>query len=502
MRAALQSFSKALRWLREKCAQGCVVEPTAVARDAQARTFKGSRASGVIISDLPSWPMKRSRNTGWSMMPRIGRVPSCNAINVPQVWRPVMKGRVPSIGSRIQVLPLVPASWPRSSPRMPSVGRSAWISFRIASSAPRSASVTGSYIGRGPVAPLSITAICLRKKGRTTVPASSARRLAKASVAGSIVMESSYQGAALNPPPLRWKKRIHAEFLQFLTQRHRATEGGRIACGVFRQGPGAQSAPKINPIAQYERGRLLWLCASVCDPFFSATPRLRVEKPSILSTGLLKEIFMKSVVVTGASTGIGWGCTKVLIAKGFKVYGSVRKQADADRLSKEFGANFVPLLCDVTDTAAVRKAADQVARALGNETLAGLVNNAGIAVAGPLLYLDVDELRQQLEVNVTGQLIVTQAFAPLLGADVSRYANTIYAASLNKIKQFMITMGRQGLPSEKIGAAVWKALTLRKPKVHYTVTPDPLQNFMTTHLPKRTVDNIVAGRLGLKRKSA
>src|SRR5665213_2211171 len=193
----------------------------------EARTFKGSRASGVIISDLQSWPMKRSRNTGWSMMPRIGRVPSCSAIKVPQVWRPVIKGRVPSIGSRIQVLPLVPASWPRSSPRMPSVGRSAWISFRIASSAPRSASVTGSYIGRGPVAPLSITAICLRKKGRTTVPASSARRLAKASVAGSIVMESSYQGAALNPPPLRWKKRIHAEFLQFLTQRHRATEGVR-----------------------------------------------------------------------------------------------------------------------------------------------------------------------------------------------------------------------------------------------------------------------------------
>ena len=58
---------------------------------------------------------------------------------------------------------------------------------------------------------------------------------------------------------------------------------------------------------------------------------------------------MKSAVVTGSSTGIGWGCTKVLIGKGWRVFGSVRKQADADRLSKEFGAKFVPLLFDVTD---------------------------------------------------------------------------------------------------------------------------------------------------------
>jgi hypothetical protein len=129
---------------------------------------------------------------------------------------------------------------------------------------------------------------------------------------------------------------------------------------------------------------------------------------------------MKSVVVTGSSTGIGWGATNVLIQNGFRVFGSVRKQADGERLQKEFGANFVPLLFDVTDAQAVNAAAEQVSAALGGETLAGLVNNAGIAVAGPLLYLKIDEFRQQLEVNVTGQVIVTQAFAPLLGADRSR----------------------------------------------------------------------------------
>ena len=129
---------------------------------------------------------------------------------------------------------------------------------------------------------------------------------------------------------------------------------------------------------------------------------------------------MKSVVVTGSSTGIGWGISKVLVSKGFRVFGSVRRPADAERLVREFGPSFVPVLFDVTDEAAVARGAEQVAAALGGETLAGLVNNAGIAVAGPLLYLKLDEFRQQIEVNLTGQLIVTQAFAPLLGADRSR----------------------------------------------------------------------------------
>ncbi|HLW93663.1 MAG TPA: SDR family oxidoreductase [Roseiarcus sp.] len=129
---------------------------------------------------------------------------------------------------------------------------------------------------------------------------------------------------------------------------------------------------------------------------------------------------MKSVVVTGVSTGIGWGCAKILVAEGFRVFGSVRKQADADRLSKEFGANFAPLIFDVTDEAAVGAGAKEVEAALGNETLFGLVNNAGVAVPGPLLYLKIDDFRRQIAINLTGVLIVTQAFAPLLGADRSR----------------------------------------------------------------------------------
>ncbi|MAU61650.1 MAG: oxidoreductase [Parvibaculum sp.] len=128
---------------------------------------------------------------------------------------------------------------------------------------------------------------------------------------------------------------------------------------------------------------------------------------------------MKSVVVTGVSTGIGHAAAKVLAQKGFHVFGSVRKEADAERLKKELGDRFTPLIFDVTDEAAIRRAAEEVRAALKGETLAGLVNNAGIAVSGPLIEVDPDDFRKQMDVNVTGPFLVTQAFAPLLGTDKS-----------------------------------------------------------------------------------
>ncbi len=129
---------------------------------------------------------------------------------------------------------------------------------------------------------------------------------------------------------------------------------------------------------------------------------------------------VRSVVVTGASTGIGRGIADVLVKKGFKVFGTLRKQSDADRLQAELGAAFTPLLMDVTDQPAVARAAQQVRVYLGRANLAGLVNNAGIAVGGPLLHLPLTAFRQQLEVNLIAPLLVTQAFADLLGTDRTR----------------------------------------------------------------------------------
>ena len=132
---------------------------------------------------------------------------------------------------------------------------------------------------------------------------------------------------------------------------------------------------------------------------------------------------MRQVVITGVSTGIGHATTRLLIERGFRVFGSVRQKADADRLQNEFGKDFVPLLFDVTDEAAVQLEADRVGRELGADVLDGLVNNAGIEIAGPLACLPVDQFRKQLEVNLVGPLIVTKAFLPLLGADPARKGN-------------------------------------------------------------------------------
>ncbi len=128
----------------------------------------------------------------------------------------------------------------------------------------------------------------------------------------------------------------------------------------------------------------------------------------------------KSVVVTGVSTGIGYAIAEVLGKHGIEVFGSVRTQPDAERLQSELGKTFTPLLMDVTDDAAVKAAAAVVEAKLGGRTLFGLVNNAGIAGGGPLLHQPIADFRQTLEVNLLGPFRVTQAFAPLLGADRAR----------------------------------------------------------------------------------
>ena len=128
----------------------------------------------------------------------------------------------------------------------------------------------------------------------------------------------------------------------------------------------------------------------------------------------------KDVVITGVSTGIGMETTRLLISKGYRVFGSVRKQTDADRLQKEMGDRYVPLIMDVTDADAIQRASEKVGALLASNRLAGLVNNAGMVVSGPLLHLRPSEVRRQLEANMVGPLMVTQAFAPLLGTDNKR----------------------------------------------------------------------------------
>ena len=123
-----------------------------------------------------------------------------------------------------------------------------------------------------------------------------------------------------------------------------------------------------------------------------------------------------TVVITGASTGIGYGAAKELVNRGYTVFGSVRKKEDAERVKSELGSNFIPLLFDVTDGAAVNHAAEDVRTQLKGEGLGGLINNSGVSVSGPIELLSVEEIAYNFDVNVFGLLRATKAFLPLLGA--------------------------------------------------------------------------------------
>jgi NAD(P)-dependent dehydrogenase (short-subunit alcohol dehydrogenase family) len=122
---------------------------------------------------------------------------------------------------------------------------------------------------------------------------------------------------------------------------------------------------------------------------------------------------MRSVVVTGASTGIGRALVAALVASGFHVWATVRWPEDAEGLRAQHGDAVETVLMDVTDEASVRSAGQRVVAA---GPLHGLVNNAGVALPGPLEHLPLDVLRRQLEVNLVGQLAVTQAMLPALRA--------------------------------------------------------------------------------------
>ena len=130
---------------------------------------------------------------------------------------------------------------------------------------------------------------------------------------------------------------------------------------------------------------------------------------------------MKSVVITGTSTGIGYQTSKTLIESGYRVFGSVRTNEDADRVTMELGKNFIPLVFDVTDEQAVKESVNKVSALLDNQTLAGLINNAGIAVFGAVQNLTAEEFKHQFNVNLLGVFHCTQAYMDLLGADKDRH---------------------------------------------------------------------------------
>ena len=121
-----------------------------------------------------------------------------------------------------------------------------------------------------------------------------------------------------------------------------------------------------------------------------------------------------AVVVTGASTGIGRATALHLDQQGYRVFAGVRKQADAESITDEGSDRLTPTTIDVVKPASIKSAREKVEDAVGKAGLAGLVNNAGIASAGPIEHLPVDEFQKVIDVNLVGQYAVTQAFLPVL----------------------------------------------------------------------------------------
>ncbi len=280
---------------------------------------------------------------------------------------------------------------------------------------------------------------------------------------------------------------------------------------------------------------------------------------------------MRTAVVTGASTGIGYATVGALTARGVQVFAGVRRESDGQRLRSAFGSGVTPVDLDVTHASKVSRAAQTVRTALDGRRLFGLVNNAGIAQGGPLLHQPIAELEQQLRVNLIGAVRMIQAFAPLLGADpalhgppgrivnmsstaggvalpflsaysaskhgleglsdslrtellpygidvivlqpgpvvtpifdkareadISAYANTIYARPLMAFRAIMLSEGRRGLAPEHIGEAVYQALSASSPKHRQAIVPRRLANWTLPRLlPRRWLDRMIQRKIGL-----
>jgi NAD(P)-dependent dehydrogenase (short-subunit alcohol dehydrogenase family) len=214
--------------------------------------------------------------------------------------------------------------------------------------------------------------------------------------------------------------------------------------------------------------------------------------------------FKKSVLITGASTGIGKSCALHLDKMEFKVYAGVRKQVDADNLKKEASGNLEAVILDVTNSQSINNAADYI-RKETNGNLYGLVNNAGIGRGGALEVTPMDEIRKLMEVNLLGLMEVTQSFIPMLRKSKGRIINIgstsgylafpgacAYSASKFAVKAVTDSLRLELIPfgmkvilisPGAVESAIWEKGTKYKEELRKSVNPEianlyaPLRRF-------------------------
>jgi NAD(P)-dependent dehydrogenase (short-subunit alcohol dehydrogenase family) len=132
------------------------------------------------------------------------------------------------------------------------------------------------------------------------------------------------------------------------------------------------------------------------------------------------EVRTRAVLITGASTGIGAACAVDLAQRGWRVFAGVRGTQDGEALESKAGKGITPLLLDVTKPETIAAAGASIEKAVGDNGLQGLVNNAGIVLAGPLEFVPPGEIERQFQVNVFGLISVTRAFLPMIRAGRGR----------------------------------------------------------------------------------
>lgn len=202
----------------------------------------------------------------------------------------------------------------------------------------------------------------------------------------------------------------------------------------------------------------------------------------------------KSILITGVSSGIGHGTLSYFVKKGFHVYGSVRNSKDANKLKKIFRENFTPLIFDVTKEAQVKKAASIVKKDLKNSNLLALVNNAGVAISGPLLLQKVSDFEKQININLNGAFRVLKFFAPLCGAEKNNNSKKGVIFNISSISGKIGMPGVGAYTASKFGLE-GLSHSLRRELIRYGVDvviigPGPIKSEIFDKIDKKFLETL------------
>lgn len=202
----------------------------------------------------------------------------------------------------------------------------------------------------------------------------------------------------------------------------------------------------------------------------------------------------KSILITGVSSGIGHGTLSYFVKKGFHVYGSVRNSKDANKLKKIFRENFTPLIFDVTREAQVKKAASIVKKDLKNSNLLALVNNAGVAISGPILLQKVKDFEKQININLNGAFRVLKFFAPLCGAEKNNNSKKGVIFNISSISGKIGMPGVGAYTASKFGLE-GLSHSLRRELIRYGVDvviigPGPIKSEIFDKIDKKFLETL------------